>query len=221
MDASRAFWVNTTHDWSDFVDADHLSSVRRKPDEFAPGGPWHLVLEVLAYAADEAASKGEGRCAVVLHPDGSVSVRDDGRGTDTRVDEYGRSVKKPVMATKDLRFFDFPQAEVLPDGCPRRGMSVVAALSAWLVHTNRRLNGAWTQRYEHGVPVSDLQPIEADGTTGTSVHFKPDESLGPVLLPGDGGLSRLAAAWPHLEVQANDQWLPCHGPRSADWSGRQ
>ncbi|MFJ7253022.1 ATP-binding protein [Streptomyces sp. NPDC098085] len=216
MDASRASWVNATHDWSGFVDADHLSYIRQNPDEFAPGGPWHLALEVLAYAADEAASGGEGRCVVILHPDGSLSVRDDGRGTDTRVDEHDQNVKKPVMATKDLRFFDFPQAEALPDGCPRRGMSVVAALSEWLVHTNRRLNGAWTQRYEHGVPVSDLEPVEVDGTTGTLVHFKPDESLGSVTLPGDGDLSPLATTWPHLKVQVDDRRLRRHGPGSAE-----
>ncbi|MER7722132.1 hypothetical protein ABTX99_35365 [Streptomyces flaveolus] len=115
------------------------------------------------------------------------------------------------MATKDLRFFDFPQAEVLPDGCPRRGMSVVAALSTWLVHTNRRVNGAWTQCYEHGVPVSDLESIKSDGTTGTLVHLQPDESLGPVPLPVDGDLSRLAAAWPRLEVQVDDRRVRCHG----------
>ncbi|MFD8223762.1 hypothetical protein ACFV16_06260 [Streptomyces massasporeus] len=132
------------------------------------------------------------------------------------MDEHGQIVKKPVMATKDLRFFDFPRAEVLPDGCPRRGMSVVAALSTWLVHTNRRLNGAWTQRYEHGVPVSDLEPIEVDGTTGTLVHFKPDESVGPATLPSHGDLSRLAAAWPHLKVQVSDQRLRRDRPMSAD-----
>lgn len=70
-------------------------------------------------------------------------------------------VKKPVMATKDLRFFDHPGAQLLPDGQPRRGMSVVAALSEWLVHTNRRAGGAWTQRYEHGVPATGLNPIAA------------------------------------------------------------
>ncbi|MGW3644866.1 ATP-binding protein [Streptomyces sp. NPDC000878] len=207
MNATRESWVNTTHDWSGSVDADHLSHIRRNPGEFAPDGPWHLLLEVLAYSADEASSSAGGRCVVVLHADGSVSARDDGRGTDTRVDEHSRSVKKPVMATKDLRFFDFPQAEVLPDSRPRRGMSVVAALSEWLIHTNRRLNGAWTQRYEHGVPVSDLEPVEVDGTTGTLVHFKPDESLGPVTLPKGGCLARLATAWPHLEVQVDDRRL--------------
>ncbi|MEV6655201.1 ATP-binding protein [Streptomyces sp. NPDC051219] len=205
MDVSRASWVNTTHDWSGVVDADHLAHIRKSPAEFAPDGSWHLVLEVLAYAADEASSEGGGCCVVVLHPDGSLSVRDDGRGTDTRVDEHGRSLKKPVMATKDLRFFDFPQVEGLPDGHPRRGMSVVAALSEWLVHTNRRLNGAWTQRYEHGVPVTDLEPVEVDGKTGTLVHFRPDGSLGSVTVPAAGDLSRLATAWPHLEVQVDDR----------------
>ncbi|MBT2478135.1 ATP-binding protein [Streptomyces sp. ISL-94] len=205
MNVSRASWVNTTHDWSSVVDTDHLARIRRCRAQFAPDGPWHLVLEVVAYAADEAWSRGGGRCVVALHLDGSLSVGDDGRGTDTRVDEHGRSVKKPVMATKDLRFFDFPQVEVLPDGHPRRGMSVVAALSQWLVHTNRRVNGAWTQRYEHGIPVSDFEPVEANGTTGTLVHFKPDESLGPVNLPSAGDLTRLAASWPDLEIQVEDR----------------
>ncbi|MEU7552996.1 hypothetical protein AB0B01_11715 [Streptomyces sp. NPDC044571] len=109
------------------------------------------------------------------------------------------------MATKDLRFFDFPQVESLPDGHPRRGMSVVAALSEWLAHTNRRLNGAWTQRYEYGVPVTGLEPLEVDGTTGTLVHFRPDGSLGSVTVPAAGDLSRLATAWPHLEVQVDDR----------------
>ncbi|WP_433679607.1 hypothetical protein [Nocardia sp. CA-119907] len=37
--------------------------------------------------------------------------------------------------------------------------------------------GAWTQRYEHGVPVTDLLPITSNGTTGTTVHFRPDRNL--------------------------------------------
>ncbi|MFJ3221410.1 ATP-binding protein [Kitasatospora sp. NPDC086801] len=208
MDTPRAQWVNTTHDWSSTVDTDHLARIRQSPAEFAPGGPWHLVLEVLGYAADEASVSGGGRCAVVLHADGSLSVRDDGRGTDTRLDEQGRSVKKPVMATKDLRFFDFPQVEELPDGLPRRGMSVVAALSEWLVHTNRRLNGAWTQRYERGVPVTGLAPVEVDGTTGTLVHFKPGTSVGAVTTPTADDLTRLASAWPQLEVRLDDRRGP-------------
>ena len=88
---------------------------------------------------------GHGAAAVVVHPDGSVSVTDDGRGTDTRFDGE-TAVRKPIMATGDLRFFDADPPVMLPDGHPRRGMSVVAALSDWLVHTNHRREGSWTQR---------------------------------------------------------------------------
>ncbi|WBP84439.1 ATP-binding protein [Kitasatospora cathayae] len=198
---ARAAWTNTTHDWAATVDAEHLARIRADAEGFAPGGVEHLVLEVLAYAGDEAAARGAGRCVVTLHADGSVSVRDDGRGTDTRVDERGEVVKKPVMATKDLRFFDHPEAERLPDGHPRRGVSVVAALSSRLLHTNRRLNGAWTQRYEHGLPVTGLEPVEPDGTTGTCVTFRPDASLLPQSPVDPDRLAGWAAHWPALEVR--------------------
>ncbi|MFC8081805.1 hypothetical protein [Streptomyces sp. NPDC057340] len=142
---------------------------------------------------------------VTLHIDGSVSVEDDGRGTDTRIDEHGCVVKKPVMATKDLRFFDLSETERLPDGHPRRGMSVVAALSEWLIHTNRRLNGSWSQRYEHGVPVSDLMPVEADGTTGTCVHFLPSEALRSEWALTESDVARWSEQWPDLTTRLDDR----------------
>ncbi|HEY2059737.1 MAG TPA: ATP-binding protein [Amycolatopsis sp.] len=183
-----------THDWSRTVDVEHLESVRRRPDVFAPGGARHLLLEVLAYPSEEAEDLGAGRACVTLHPDGSISVTDEGRGTVTQIDENGRAVRKPVTATRDLRFFDSPTPPLLPDGHPRRGMSVVAALSVWLVHTNRRDGASWTQRYEWGVPVTDLTPVPVVGSTGTTVHFLPDPALLPVceLGPVDFG--------PHLTL---------------------
>ncbi|MEV5960282.1 hypothetical protein AB0L70_00880 [Kribbella sp. NPDC051952] len=172
MTKPRAGWANTTHDWAGSVDHAHLRHIRDHADVYAPGGVLHLVLEVIAHPEDEAEAAGRrGSCTITFHPDGSISIADNGRGTDTRVDEDGNVVKKPVMATEDLRFFRDPSAPLLPDGHPRRGMSVVAALSAQLTHTNRRLDGAWTQRYEHGIPVTDLEAIAPDGTTGTTVRF--------------------------------------------------
>ncbi|MFI6817883.1 hypothetical protein ACIBG7_36205 [Nonomuraea sp. NPDC050328] len=188
----RGSWRNTTHDWAAEVDRDHLALIRSGP---CPGGAWHLVLEVVAYAADEAECRGGGRCTVAFHADGSVSVADDGRGTDTRFDA-GRPVRKPVMATKDLRFFDHPGAQLLPDGHPRRGMSVVAAFSPWLVHTNRREDSAWEQRYEHGVPVTGLTPLPRPRGTGTTVRFLPGM---PLVVPADP--ESAFAAWPWLTVE--------------------
>ena len=136
---SAAAWTNTTHDWRALVDEPHVRAVREQPEVSAPGGVRHFLHEVLGYVADEADAVG-----------GTVRVRDHGRGTDTRGDGHGRMIRKPVMATKDLRCLDGPSARVLPDGHPRRGMSVVAALRDWLVHDGDRA------RMQSGLPMLQL-----------------------------------------------------------------
>jgi topoisomerase-4 subunit B len=194
----------STHDWARQVDAGHLAGIRQDPAAFAPGGTRHLILEVVAYAADEAEHNGGGQCAITLHADGSVSVADGGRGTANRAGEQGAPVRKPVTATKDLRFFDHPGAQALPDGHPRRGMSVVAALSDRLVHASRRRDGSWTQEYEHGIPVTGLLPSAGDGTTGTTIRFCPDRSLrGNRVTAAE--LARLTASWRFLAVAVDDR----------------
>ena len=135
----------------------------------------HLVLEVLAYALDEAVEGTTRHIDVLACPDGSVRVADDGRGTDTRPDDDGVMRVKPVMATPDLRFFG-RSAQTLPDGLTRHGMSVVAALSAWVEHTNVRTGGGWTARYERGFATS--APRTTSGAaTGTVVHLRPDPEV--------------------------------------------
>lgn len=194
----RSRWATTTHVWAHPVDEAHLAAIRAEPARYAPGGLTHLVLEVLAYAAEEAEARGVvGRSDVVVHDDGSVSVSDDGRGTEIRRDEAGRVVRKPVMATRDVRFFD-TGAAVLADGLPRHGMSVVAALSTWLRHTNHRAKGSWTQEYRHGVPVEELREVEPCGRTGTTVQFLPDPELVPAGVLDE---AQLIDPWLKISVQ--------------------
>lgn len=178
--------MGETHDWSQDVDADHLRVIRASPGRFSPGGALHLVLEVVAYPVDEALHRGGGRVLVTCHGDGSWSVADDGRGTQTSYDEHGRARRKPVMATRDLRFFEVSDAPHLGDGHLRSGMSVVTALSSRLTHTTTRDGRSLTQRYEHGLPVGPLEELAGDGPTGTTVTFLPD---GAVL---DGSVPTLA-----------------------------
>jgi topoisomerase IV subunit B len=159
------------------------------------------VLEVLAYADDEAQALGRvGVAAVTMHDDGSVTVADDGRGTDTRLDGDGRVVRKPVMATRDVRFFDAVDGPRLPDGLPRQGISTVAALSSHLVHENHRSSGAWSQTYRHGVPDDELRAIDPSATSGPSVTFLAGEGVGggPASPPAeDVG----AFAWLRIELR--------------------
>lgn len=167
----------TTHEWTHVPDAAHIAAIRADSARYSRGGLAHLVLEVVAYPVDEAEA-GTTDCAfVTLHSDGSISVEDNGRGTNVYFDEHGKPMVKPIMATRDVRFFDNPSAESLPDGLPRTGMSVVAALSSWLIHENRRVDGAWTRRYEYGLPETSLTEVEPGRPTGTVVHFRPDPEL--------------------------------------------
>jgi topoisomerase-4 subunit B len=167
----------TTHEWLAESDAAHIAGIRADPGRFSAGGLAHLVLEVVAYPVDEAESGTTDRVLITLHPDGSISVEDNGRGTNVFFDEAGKPVVKPIMATRDLRFFEIADAPVLPDGLRRSGMSVVAAMSEWLLHTNRRLDGAWVRRYEHGMPEGPLTEADPGEGTGTIVHFRPHPSV--------------------------------------------
>lgn len=72
MSEPRQLWSSTTHDWTQDLDLGHLLRIRRQPAQFASGGVLHLVLEVVAYAADEAEDSGGGRVVVTLLRDGSV-----------------------------------------------------------------------------------------------------------------------------------------------------
>lgn len=184
--SERSSWTVTTHDWSKDLDVAHLAAVRERLGRGdAAGGRRHLVLEVLAYADEEAASQGRtGLAIVTARPDGTVTIADDGRGTDTRRDAQGRTTRKPVMATADVRFRDEATSPALPDGLPRRDMSTVAALSSELVHENHRGGESWSQTYRFGIPDQDLSPVRWRGSSGTIVTFLA-EIAGPAELTDD------------------------------------
>ena len=212
--SERSTWTVTTHDWARDLDVEHLADVRRDARRLQDGdraralgtgtgevgGRRHLLLEVLAYADDEAQALGRVGCVVVTeHGDGSVTVADDGRGTDTRVDAEGRVVRKPVMATRDVRFFDAVEGPRLPDGLPRRGMSTVAALSSVRVHENHRADGAWSQTYRHELPDDELRPVRPGERSGTSLRFLADDLEGPRSLTAE---DLGAFTWLRIEVRS-------------------
>lgn len=196
----RGAWLTTTHEWAHDVDTEHLVEARRAAESLGEALPAHLVLEVIAYADDEAEFLGRPGAVVVTLGEGSVEVADDGRGTDTRRDEDGHIVRKPVMATRDVRFFDSEAPPLLPDGLPRRGMSTVAAVSPLLVHENRRREGAWRQAYRFGVPDSALEEVESGEGAGTRVEITLPEAaeVDPAVI------RQLAEGFGHVDVSVLD-----------------
>jgi topoisomerase IV subunit B len=69
------------------------------------------------------------------------------------------------------------------------------------VHANRRQDGAWTQRYEHGIPVTGLVPVPGSSATDTTVHFRPDETVRVRGTRGVLDALQLAVSWPELSVE--------------------
>lgn len=168
--------MSSTHDWSIPANTDHVFAIREGVKQFSEGGVTHLVLEVIAYAVDEAIAGTTDQVRVMLHLDGSICVADNGRGTEVR-EVAGMPMVKPIMTTPDLRFFGIADAPLLPDGRVRSGISVVAVMSEWLTHTNQRGGSGWTQRYEYGLPHGPLMEVKGGESTGTTVCFRPDVAV--------------------------------------------
>lgn len=175
------------------------------------GGRRHLTLEVLAYADEEAGHLVRvGAATVRTHGDGRVTVSDDGRGTDARHDADGRVIRKPVMATQDVRFAAVEASPRLPDRLPRRGRSTVAALSSVLLDENHRESGSWSQTYRHGIPDEDLAEIEPRASTGTTVTFLTDLTGPTDLTEEDADHSRWLTICRHDEPE-RQPLQPVHG----------
>ena len=69
------------------------------------------------------------------------------------------------------------------------------------MRANRRQDGAWTKRYEHGIPVIGLVPVPGRSATGTTVQFRPDETVRAGGMRGILDALQLAVSWPELLVE--------------------
>ncbi len=159
-----------------------LEAVRKRPAMYIGStdvhGLHHIFTEILDNSVDEAIAGYCDHIWVTLNEDGSLTVKDNGRGIPVEIHaETKVSTLETVMTNLHAGGKFESGAYKVSGGLHGVGMKCTNALSKWMITTVRRDGGVYQQKYERGVPTAPVKQIDDSKETGTEHTFMPDSEI--------------------------------------------
>jgi DNA gyrase subunit B len=181
-ESSRPKKVEAAYDASSIQVLEGLEAVRKRPGMYVGDngkkGLHQMFREVLDNSVDEALAGHCDTIEVQLYSDGSMRLSDNGRGIPVDIHEKEGVSALTVIMTKLHAGGKFGGGGYkVSGGLHGVGVSCTNALSEWMETSVRRNGSLYRQRFERGIPVTDVEIVGLAEGTGTSQRWMPDSTV--------------------------------------------